>query len=170
MAYAWHGVARTVSAYRVRNGTTILNQRSLNLANASTTINHSAIVLYSRIIQHHVNLDEDATVNDAFLPVRLYYLHSEHPGEGFSCRYSSHIKFDIERTYRVIEYFAFDDPDDLGRFVHPLHFDIIMAFDWSIRSIRFGDSQPDVSTNEHLWHSNTFSIPLWKSRNPFHKW
>jgi len=74
----------------------------------------------AKIILHNENLDEDATVNDASLSVRLYYLYGEHTCERFSCRYSPHIKFDIERTYRVIEYIPFDDPENLQWFVHPL--------------------------------------------------
>ena len=62
--------------------------------------------------------------------------------------------------YRVIKHIAFGDPDDLQRFVHPIRFDVIMAFDRPTPSIGCGDSQPDVSSNEHLWQANTFSNPL----------
>src|SRR6266700_5023934 len=123
----------------------------------------------AKIIPHHENLDEDTTVNDAPLPVFIRHLRGEDPCKGFSSQYTSHIKFDIDSTYGVVEHIAFDDPDDLQGFLHTIHFESVVAFHWSTRSIRLGNSQHDVPLNEHLWHSNNFSYTPWKAQYLFRK-
>src|SRR5207248_3413164 len=90
-------------------------------------------------------------VNDASLLIALRYLSGQQPGEHLSRRGSSQVKCDIDGMDAMVEHIAFDYPDDMQRFPHPLRLDAIVALHWPERGIRLGDPQPNIPCDYYFW-------------------